>query len=412
MSVCSIEFILALSVASAVFYWLPTLDQRRMFLALCNVAFLGSHIHEPLGWLALGLFTLSGYAVARVLQTHPGSWIVPVYVTLIVAVFLVLKRYEFLKAILPAPVFANHVTIVGLSYMLFRQIHVAIDASQGQIERLTIGTYVNYQINLFGLLAGPIQRYQEFQESWDKLETNLPDLYAVLRAYRRIFLGIIKIVLLAAPCLAYYESISEGFLKETPYSRVTAAVKILIWLYLYPLYIYFNFSGYCDIVIAGASLFGIGMPENFDSPFLARNLIDYWTRFHKTLGFWIRDYVFTPLYRMIATHWPAQAASLAFACYFVAFFLAGVWHGSTWNFVIYGILNAIGVSAAKLWETYLVKRRGRPGLRAYMQSQRIRAVAIFANFHFVCLTVVFFPANMERTLAIIRSCYLRLSGTS
>src|SRR6185369_5069735 len=109
--------------------------------------------------------------------------------------------------------------------------------------------------------------------------------------------GIIKIVLLAAPCLAYYESISEAFLKGDPLSPTKAAVKILVWLYLYPLYIYFNFSGYCDIVIAGASLFGITMPENFDSPFLARNLIDYWTRFHKTLGFWIRDYVFTPLFR-------------------------------------------------------------------------------------------------------------------
>ena len=67
-------------------------------------------------------------------------------------------------------------------------------------------------------------------------------------------------MLLAAPCLAYYESISEGFLNGAPHTPARAAAKILIWLYLYPLYIYFNFSGYCDIVIAGASMFGIAMP--------------------------------------------------------------------------------------------------------------------------------------------------------
>jgi D-alanyl-lipoteichoic acid acyltransferase DltB (MBOAT superfamily) len=121
------------------------------------------------------------------------------------------------------------------------------------------------------------------------------------------------------------------------------------------------------------------------------------------LGFWIRDYVFTPIYKSIATHWPRRASSLAFLCYFVAFFLAGIWHGSTWNFVIYGLLNGAGVSAAKLWENHLIKRRGRPGLRAYMQSRPIHVAAVVGNFHYVCLTILFFPADMERTFSIINS---------
>ena len=80
------------------------------------------------------------------------------------------------------------------------------------------------------------------------------------------------------------------------------------------------------------------LPENFDQPYLSRNVIDYWTRFHRTLGFWIRDYLFLPLYKGVAERWPERADSLAFLCYFVAFFVAGIWHGPTANFVVLWIV--------------------------------------------------------------------------
>jgi D-alanyl-lipoteichoic acid acyltransferase DltB (MBOAT superfamily) len=175
---------------------------------------------------------------------------------------------------------------------------------------------------------------------------------------------------------------------------------------------YFNFSGYCDAMIAAAGLFGIRMPENFDYPFLSRNMIDYWTRWHMTLGFWIRDYIFTPLYMTIASHWPARAASFAFLCYFLAFFLAGLWHGSTWNFVIYGLLNGLGVAAAKLWENWLVKRRGRRGFKTYLQSRSIHALAVIGTFHFVCFTLLFFPTDLEKTFRIIRCLVCSYAGQS
>jgi D-alanyl-lipoteichoic acid acyltransferase DltB (MBOAT superfamily) len=82
----------------------------------------------------------------------------------------------------------------------------------------------------------------------------------------------------------------------------------------------------------------------------------------------------------------------------VAFFLAGVWHGSTWNFVIFGVLNGVGVSAAQLWENWIIRRVGRQGLRAYLQLRSIRVLAIVANIHYVCLTLFFFPSNLERSL--------------
>ena len=98
------------------------------------------------------------------------------------------------------------------------------------------------------------------------------------------------------------------------------------------------------------------LPENFNQPYLARNVLDFWTRFHRTLGFWIRDYLFLPLYKSVAERWPKRADSLAFLCYFVAFFVAGVWHGPTANFAVFGLLQAVGASAAKLMGAALAKK--------------------------------------------------------
>jgi alginate O-acetyltransferase complex protein AlgI len=405
MSVCSIEFLLALLLASGIFFWLPGVRARQLFLATCSGAFLYSHLPDSAAWIALAIFVVTGYAAALILRVYPRGLLLGGYVALVVAAFVVLKQYDFLKAVLPPTVFARTIAVVGLSYMLFRQIHVAVDALQGQIERLSFWTYLNYQLNLFGLLAGPIMRYQEFQECWDRLEPILTTSHNIQRAYRRVFWGVLKVAAIAALCLSTYEWMASAFTGGSHSSRWVVPVKFLLLFYLYPAYIYFNFSGYCDIVIGGASLFGLKLPENFDRPFLSRNMIEFWTRWHETLGFWIRDYLFTPLYLTVAKRWPRRAPSLAFLCFFTALFVAGVWHGSTWNFVVFGVLNGVGVAAAKLWESYLVARKGRKGLRDYLELKSVRALAVAATFNFVCLTLFFVPGGLDRSLTIAKSAF-------
>jgi alginate O-acetyltransferase complex protein AlgI len=408
VSVCSFKFLVGLVLASAVFPWLPSLRMRQAFLGLCNAGFLYSLVPDLPSWLALLLFLASGYVVAKTLQAYPRHWVLALYVTVVVSAFLVLKRYAFLVPILPSTLLAHTVTIVGLSYMLFRQIHVAVDAMQGQIEGLSIWSFLNYQANVFGLSAGPIQRFQEFQEYWNKLTPLSSDVRRILLGYCRVFVGVIKIVFVAGLCHFYYEKACSDLLEPNPASLPSQLAGTAAVFYLYPAYIYFNFSGYCDIVIGGAGLFGIRMPENFDSPFLSRNMIEYWTRWHRTLGFWIRDYVFTPMYKAIAERWPSRAASMAFLCYFVALFLTGIWHGATWNFVIFGLLNGLGVAAAKLWENRLLKHGGRQGLKQYLRSEPIRFLAVAATFHYVCLTIFFFPVDLERSFRVVNALAARI----
>lgn len=406
MNVCSIEWVACLLALSALFALLPMGRPRQVLLAACNLGFIATLIPNTTGWIALAGFVGFGYVAAWVLRRFPRKIILVLYLILLLSVFVVLKQYVFIKLVLPSVFFEKVVATVGWSYILFRQIQVAVDAFQGQVEHLSFWSYLNFQFNIFGFVAGPIQRYQEFCRYWTNLSPILSDAESIIRAFLRVFIGVVKITLLGAMFLGLFNSCSDILIDPVQSGHETFGRRVLQLLaifYAYPLYIYFNFSGYCDMVIAGALLFGLKMPENFDRPYLSRNMIEFWTRWHRTLGFWIRDYIFTPMYKAIASRWPAKASSLAFLCYFGAFFLAGIWHGSTWNFVIYGFLNGLGLAVAKLWETCIVKKIGRSGLRSYLQNPSIRVAAIVITLNFACLTMFFFASDLGRSLGILRN---------
>jgi D-alanyl-lipoteichoic acid acyltransferase DltB (MBOAT superfamily) len=400
MSVASLEWIFGLIAVATVFFLLPRTSHRQMCLAVCSAIFLVFQGLDEYGWAALFIFLGAGYLVASALARRPSRAILTVYLLILVAGFIVIKQYSFVTLFVPSILFRRKVVVVGLSYMLFRQIHLVVDAHQGQIERLSLWTYLNYQLNLFGLQAGPIQRYQDFSEYWSRLTPVVNDSYEILQAYLRLFVGVIKVLGLAALASSAHAAALNAYLTST--HGWQTPLYFLFVLYLFPAFLYFNFSGYCDIVIAGASLVGIRMPENFNYPFLSRNIGDLWTRWHRTLGFWIRDYLFTPLFKSSVERRPDLSTSFAVIAYFVAFSLAGLWHGSTWNFLVFGLLNGLGVAAAKAWETFLIKRRGRQGLRTYLQSTRVRAVAIFAAVNYFCFTLIFWEHDMWESLQIIK----------
>jgi D-alanyl-lipoteichoic acid acyltransferase DltB (MBOAT superfamily) len=413
MNVAGLQFLLALLLLSAVFFYVPKCQWRQGLLALCNFAFLYPFIPNAISWLALSLFLLSGYLVAHILRKRPSTMLFAAYIVALIAAFGVIRKYDLVTAHLPASFAAHAVTIVGFSYMLFRQIAFLVDAKQGQIERMSLWAYANYQINLFALLSGPIQRYQDFYGHWEKLAPVLEDDHAIQKAYLRLLIGIIKLTVVATAFLSLYNRSADALVLATGGTAKLRSSEIIEHFlgifYFYPIYLYVNFSGYCDIVIAGASLVGMILPENFDQPYLSRNVIDYWTRWHRTLGFWIRDYLFMPLYMGVARRWPDKADSLAFLCYFAAFFVVGIWHGPTTNFVVFGFLQGLGVSAAKLWERHLLRWRGRGGLKIYLQSPRIRAVAIVGTLHFECFSLLFFPVDLHTTLQILRTVITTLA---
>lgn len=425
-NVSGVEFIAGVLLAAAVFFWLPAARLRQLLWACGNLFVLWLVLPNLASLIGLAIFLLSGYVVARVLRVWPSGWLLSSYITLLVAVFLVLKQYAILDWVLPAAVMRSSVQILGipiqdgvlqhvvritgLSYMLFRQIHVLVDAKQGQIERISLWSYVNYQVNLFTILAGPIQRYQDFDGQWQVLEPKLADPHELLANCLRLLLGVLKIALIAPLFFKGWDELQVGLVNHRV-AGMKYLVEFPVVFYFYPLYLYFNFSGYCDIVIAASRFFGMKLPENFHRPYLARNPIDFWTRWHITLGTWIRDYLFLPMYKPVVERWPKRAQSLAWIFYFLAFVVAGTWHGTTLNFLFYGIWQGIGVSGTKLYENWLLARRGRKGLREYLQSPRIRLAAILLNLHFQCVSLLIFSQrDVGDAWRLFRGLILALTG--
>jgi D-alanyl-lipoteichoic acid acyltransferase DltB (MBOAT superfamily) len=406
MTVASLEFLLSLWIGSAIFFHLPPGAARRGALAAANLLVLWLLLPNLASAFFLAGFLATGYLVGEALRARPRRALFAACLTLLLAAFVVAQKYAFLGSFASGRLVRHSIAVVGLSYMLFRQIHYLVDALEGQIPRTTAATYLNYQVNLFAILAGPIQRFQEFEPGWRDPKPLLADRYEVLRAHRRILVGVIKVAAIAA-ILQYvrdkaWMQLLDMAASPVPAGRAAVLARFAAAFYGYPAYVYFNFSGYCDIVIGGGLLFGLRLPENFDRPYLSRNILDFWSRWHQTLGFFIRDYLFMPMYKLTAERLPGQAPSLAFLCYFVAFLLAGVWHGSTVNFAIFGALHGAGASAAKLWETAITRRSGRAGLRRYLASNPIRWTAIGLTLHYVCFAMLYFPETPAHVLTALR----------
>ena len=305
-NVSGVEFIAAVLLAAAVFFWLPTARLRQMLWACGNLFVLwlvlppiavtfDQVIHAFQGdlsalrlvlsgtasFLVLAIFLGSGYVMARVLQKWPSGWLLSSYIALLVAAFLVLKQYAVLDWVLPRAlmqsplqilgipirdgVLQHVVRITGLSYMLFRQIHVLVDASQGQFERISFWSYLNYQVNLFTILAGPIQRFQDFDAQWRTLEPVLADPHELLQNCLRLLLGVLKIALIAPLFYKGWDEL-QGPMAHMRVSGWKFLVEFPVVFYFYPIYLYFNFAGYCDIVIAAGRFFGMKLPENFNRP--------------------------------------------------------------------------------------------------------------------------------------------------
>src|SRR4029077_2686093 len=141
------------------------------------------------------------------------------------------------------------------------------------------------------------------------------------------------------------------------WGKVGTAIAIAV---AYPLYLYFNFSGYTDIVIGIAGFLRLRLPENFNRPFSSTNFIDFWGRWHITLSAWLKTYVFNPLTKVLMKRFPSAKAQpvIGVVAFFVTFFLIGVWHGQTPAFLIFGVLLGTGVSVNKLFQILMDKWLG------------------------------------------------------
>lgn len=354
---------------------------------------------KPVEALLLVIFMVPPYAVARLAWGRAElerRWPVAAIILWQVLFFAVLRGYPGFALLRP---WDQPLTIIGLSYVLFRQIHLVAEA--GQLGRLTLTplSYFNFCLAFWTLLAGPIQRYHAFVEGMAELGRPAPA--ETLAAAHRAINGMIKAFLLAPLFLAPSK---VGLLARPGADWWDAAVVF----YGFPIYILLNFSGYTDLVIAVARLCGMrGMPENFDRPYLARNIQEFWNRWHMSLSGWIRDHLFQPLSLAVHRRVPARQQNLALAATVLVVFLAvGAWHGTTASFFLFGLLHGIAVIVVALWGAGLKRRLGRQGKKTFEARPAVRWAATALTFHFVAATMMLVNNPLDEVVSAL-AAFLR-----
>jgi D-alanyl-lipoteichoic acid acyltransferase DltB (MBOAT superfamily) len=358
-----------------------------------SVIFLGLLDHHPVAFIPLIGFLLLGYAGLFFIGLGSSKFLIWILCAVIFA-YAVLKKYT----VLPEGIFIDFPYFtVGLSYIFFRVMHLLIELADGnENKRLSLGAYLLYTLNFTTLISGPIQRYDEFARDQFALEPVELGPRIVGLQLERIIRGFFKVNVLAMLLL----SVQDGALQELQHSSSSSQrfLSALLLAVVYPFFLYSNFSGYIDIVIAIARLMRVRLPENFDRPFSASSFLDFWNRWHITLSTWLKTYVFNPLLLVLMRRVSSLAIQpfLGVLCFFVTFFLIGVWHGRTSEFVVFGVLQGGGVAINKLWQLGLTSAMGRNGYKKLASNLIYIALGRGLTFSWFAFTLFWFWANWHQ----------------
>ena len=305
---------------------------------------------EPKFCIFMLLSILQGYVFGRLIEKHAqNKKRSKLFLTASVALSLALLAYckyadfflSSVNAVTGLSFKLLHVALpIGISFYTFQILSYVVDVYRGEVPAqksfLKLGTY----IAMFPqLIAGPIVRYADIAPQLDSRQTTLED---VSSGACRFVIGLSKKVLLAN---VLYELI-------TAFQQSRDLSVLYFWLYAvsFALQLYFDFSGYSDMAIGLGRIFGFRFQENFNYPYISGSITEFWRRWHISLGSWFRDYVYIPLggNRVSKAKWLRNIL--------VVWMLTGLWHGASWNFVLWGLGFAVLLVAEKLVYGRLLQR--------------------------------------------------------
>ncbi|HEY4998797.1 MAG TPA: MBOAT family protein [Usitatibacter sp.] len=225
---------------------------------------------------------------------------------------------------------------IGISFFTFTQIAFLVDAHKRKAAEPDLVNYALFVTFFPHLLAGPILHHREMMPQFADATNKRVDWDNVARGLALLAIGLAKKVLIADELAVQSNAAFESVV---PLTFGDAWFAILC----YTMQIYFDFSGYTDMALGMALMMNIRLPQNFDSPYRRRNLQEFWRHWHMTLTRFLRDYVYIPL--------GGNRRGEAYTAFAIVatFVLGGLWHGANWTFVLWGLLNAAGLVAVRLW---------------------------------------------------------------
>jgi len=321
---------------------------------------------------------------------RPGSKLCLVGIGQSILILLIFKYWNFFTGIIwPDPnlnplYWKGMFLPLGVSFFTFEFIHYAVDRYYNRVEAGTVGEYTSFIFFYPTMIAGPIKRYQYFRPS---LENELVDWGTDLnRGTTRILSGLVKKFMIAdmMTALTIHLNVADIAFASRP--------VLCLWLLAYGIKIYFDFSGYSDIAIGSARLFGMKVPENFDWPYLQTSISEFWQHWHISLYRWLLDYVFIPLGGSRVK--PVRI----YTNIMLTMLVSGLWHGAAMNFVVWGTWHGMLLCVHRRWAQFRQRIASPVSLAEKIVAWTLTFVCVQIGWAFFAMNVPTFSAFFHRLI--------------
>ncbi|MBN7276827.1 D-alanyl-lipoteichoic acid biosynthesis protein DltB [Lactobacillus acetotolerans] len=283
---------------------------------------------------------------------------------------------------------------LGISYITFKTVQVIMEVRDGAIKKVDPGTYLRFLLFFPTISSGPIDRYRRFKKDFDNAPTRDQYITDMRYAVRYLFQGFLYKFILGWFFGTYWlPKISKAALAV---GNANGGLKLSWWLlaymYCYSMYLFFDFAGYSLFAVSISYFMGIHTPMNFNMPFISKNIKEFWNRWHKTLSFWFRDYIYMRFtFFAMKNKLIKNRIRLSQVSYLLLFGIMGFWHGLTWYYIVYGLFHAIAIIINDYWLRFKKKHR-----KQVPSNMFTKCLAIFITFNVVCLSFLIFSGFLSQ----------------
>ena len=297
------------------------------------------------------LFAGAIYGKSKAMVVYLLAFIVYQYFLVFIAQRMDSKRLKPLVILSILPLVVNKVfaitqlhllSFIGISYMSFKTIQIMLEISDGLIkEKISVKDYLQFLLFFPTVSSGPIDRSRRFLKEINEVMPRKEYLELAGDGVYRIVLGLLYKVILSTYVYQILFALSNT-------GTVIYSIK---YMYLYTLYLFFDFAGYSLMAVGSSNILGIQTPMNFNKPFLSIDIKDFWTRWHITLSTWLRDFVFSRvLMQVIRKKWFKNRLHNAAYAYMVNMLVMGFWHGISVSYIAYGFYHGILMSGFEIYQ--------------------------------------------------------------
>ncbi|MBS5964388.1 MAG: D-alanyl-lipoteichoic acid biosynthesis protein DltB [Finegoldia magna] len=259
-----------------------------------------------------------------------------IYLVFLILSILPLVIYKF-SSLVGYSIFG----FIGISYMTFKCIQYVMEIKDGLIKEVSASNF--FYLNLFfpSLISGPIDRSRRFDDDVNKLKSKSEYIELLTSGLQKILIGAVYKFVISQLIYPYMQNYSQG----------NGIKTIVAYMYLYGFYLFFDFAGYSLMAIGTGNIFGVRLPDNFNKPFISKDIKEFWDRWHISLSYWFRDFVFSRVIRrMIRNKRIKNKLTRASIAFIINMLIMGLWHGLSLNYIIYGLYHGMLLAVTEVYQ--------------------------------------------------------------